>query len=718
VRGTALLKVTLILLFFCVAMPLFGVSGSQTSSQKSYNELYEQVFGHPPQIEYQLLTIHCQIDQGIEGQLQASVPSFGETLLIKNEDFIPLIAQILTSDALEDLKSLVDNDGNISTQGLRNQGYTLRYDRTSLVLVITTPVKYRSTKSISLVQQSKPYVTIEKPSAISGYLNIFSTQRFEEMNPSFPLEANFESVLNVQGWVARSAVLGGSPTQKPLIQSVQLIRDLPDKDLRFIVGDLEYPVIGFQRYLPLTGAGVSVGNLLPDHIVSNNLSQYKLTLTTPSDIEIWVNDKLTVTKSLPEGTYDLRNFPLEFGYNHVVIHVIDSSGIFEAYTFPFVQDQSLIQKGKMEFSYNTGVPLTLDFFSGSRKYGSDLGYSVYLRHGLNHNWTLGGYTQGLSQQNLTGIENLYATSLGLIRIDLGLSTISGQKNAIAWETSFLSFQAKHPTDFFQRWGTGLNSREKSFGALGQTSPSNPNALSGFAFAQIRLTEKLVGDLQAHSELTGFPQQENGYGFSVTFYYRHAQSILIKSWTEWNKEPGDFSNFVTGIGFSWTPGHHKFDYQRESDKNEFVNINLYPEFAKGLNVGAFARRDEKTVNTEARLAYDFGDLTDFRMVTRHRFEEGENTDTSTFTYRGNRAIIGGTLQNTSQQTGEVRVETALVFADGHFGISRPIRSNFIILHPHSSIHDYSVKFSPTGEIDMFGNAVVATSHPFRLNQVKN
>jgi outer membrane usher protein len=73
------------------------------------------------------------------------------------------------------------------------------------------------------------------------------------------------------------------------------------------------------------------------------------------------------------------------------------------------------------------------------------------------------------------------------------------------------------------------------------------------------------------------------------------------------------------------------------------------------------------------------------------------------------LYGGTSTGTRRTTG-LRLGTALVFADGHLAISRPITDSFIMVVPHSSLKGHDIEVNPAGEkpqakADFFGPAVV-------------
>jgi len=102
--------------------------------------------------------------------------------------------------------------------------------------------------------------------------------------------------------------------------------------------------------------------------------------------------------------------------------------------------------------------------------------------------------------------------------------------------------------------------------------------------------------------------------------------------------------------------------------------------------------------------------------RQRKTNGARTDFSSLSYRGHRFTASGFHQKSSRETSELKFETAVVFADGHWGITRPVSDSFAILYPHASLRGHQIDFEPGSSIDWMGNGVVQTMRSYRLNEI--
>ncbi len=93
------------------------------------------------------------------------------------------------------------------------------------------------------------------------------------------------------------------------------------------------------------------------------------------------------------------------------------------------------------------------------------------------------------------------------------------------------------------------------------------------------------------------------------------------------------------------------------------------------------------------------------------------DASAFLDANNPFVDGGTRQRSA----EFDFSTALVFADGHYAVSRPISDSFAIVVPHENLEGYVIGLNPNdgtymAEVDWMGPAVLPDFGSYELNTV--
>ena len=101
----------------------------------------------------------------------------------------------------------------------------------------------------------------------------------------------------------------------------------------------------------------------------------------------------------------------------------------------------------------------------------------------------------------------------------------------------------------------------------------------------------------------------------------------------------------------------------------------------------------------------------------------------FTYRDQRfdAAFHTNLDNPRKdaqsrtRTAEFDVATALVFAGGHVGVSRPVSDSFALVVPHENLEDHEIGLNPNqggylAEVDWMGPAVLPDVGSYEYNTV--
>ena len=136
-----------------------------------------------------------------------------------------------------------------------------------------------------------------------------------------------DGAVNVNGVVLEGSAFGEVSETAALDRGdVRLVYDLPQRALRFMAGDLSYPVIGYQTPLPAAGIGLTTDFSLQPQVLTYWAGEFSFELERPAEVKIFMNDSLISTLQLPAGVHDLRRFAPAVGHNDIEVVIDDSAG--------------------------------------------------------------------------------------------------------------------------------------------------------------------------------------------------------------------------------------------------------------------------------------------------------------------------------------------------------------------------------------------------------
>jgi outer membrane usher protein len=213
-------------------------------------------------------------------------------------------------------------------------------------------------------------------------------------------------------------------------QSVRLMSNLTvdsiDRQRQLIVGD-------FSTFTGVLGSGGIFGGLsiarnfsiTPWFIRSPQLSISGI-IETPSELEIYVGDRLVDTRRAAPGGFELLNVPNSGGAGDVTLVVRDVFGRESIYEHPFYLSTNLLRAGLHEYSYNLGFRRQ-KFGLESFEYG-DLTFLGFHRIGVTDSLTMGlrGEASGDVQSFGAGV-SFASEGFGEMAV-----SVSGSHDSLGW----------------------------------------------------------------------------------------------------------------------------------------------------------------------------------------------------------------------------------------------------------------------------------------------
>jgi outer membrane usher protein len=280
-------------------------------------------------------------------------------------------------------------------------GVTFRIDETSARIHINADPELLEVSEIDLTP-NRPHDVVPSRNN-SGFVNYGLFYELTDDLTFKSLSAPAEAGLSVGGRLLFSSFsYTRNDTRKKLVRLMSNFTvDNTSEQRQFIVGD-------FSAFSGDLGSGGIFGGLsiaknfaiTPRFVRSPELS-LSGTVETPSELEIFVDNRLVETRRVAPGGFDVLNIPNSGGSGEVTLVVRDAFGRERIHEYPFYSSTALLKAGLHEYSYNLGFRRQ-DFGFESSNYG-DLAFLGFHRLGITDNLTV-----GLSGEASSDMQNLGA----------------------------------------------------------------------------------------------------------------------------------------------------------------------------------------------------------------------------------------------------------------------------------------------------------------------
>ena len=680
------------------------------------DELFEQVFKRSRTTQgLQRIIVPWSIDNQSKGQiLVLFMPSSASGVKIQSIPLLVSLAEIIRPEILEKIQASVDAEKNISIDALRQNGLEVIFDERRLELFIQVPVAQRKINVYNPRTQDPDLANAILPSQFSGYLTIRGSEQFVSSNISNaepfrrPLNLNFETALNLNNWVLEgnfSFLERANPEWTR--GDFRIVRDDLDNALRYVAGDLAVPVVGYQTSRPLIGVTVARNYGLQPYLITRPVSQYEFFLENPSQVEVFSNGRLVQTLRLPAGQQDIRNLSLGSGINDVQLVITDDVGRIQRLDFANAIAANLLAPGIQQFAYSLGFPNHIT--NGNRNYDfSSPTLVASHRVGVSNVLTLGGYLQADRNQQLVGIEGVLATTLGNFGWDAALSNANQVGTGIAARLryDFLKIGSSNPLE--QNFGFTIEHRGVNFLAASDGVNNflrNPSIL----------------------DLTAYYQQKIFWGISAGLNFRYQFGLDRPNVYQIGLNLG--KSFDNGLGMTINLSGSGDGVNAKEQRALISLVWVLPQQRQVIQTS-----DELSNKTSPTLRTSWSASSPYSL-------EGINVSLSTalsptaddFTgrlsyngYRGSLELSQDALFSRNGQianTTRLDFGTSLVFADGYFGISRPVNGSFVLAVPHPTLQGRVIGINPSpiggnaAQIDWAGFAVLPDLSPYQVSKLR-
>lgn len=569
----------------------------------------------------------------------------------------------------------------VTLAALREESVLVRFDEAALVLRLELPDDARLRRSLR-VRRTLPDGQRETvgPAAFSGYLNLSASDTFlyPKKQSRQPFRGNVAGATNLRGFVLEG---GETFTEKEPYawtrDDTRLTRDFEASRLRAQAGDLQLNTAGYQSARPLGGAALSRQFSIQPYASVRPLNRTELKLERPSIVEVYVNDGFVTRMNVPAGPVRLEDFPLFSGVNQVKLKITDDTGRVEWVNLSMLFDVQLLGAGVQQFSYQVGAPSRR--FRHDRIYDSkNTAFSGYHRVGVSDLVTVGANLQGDHNIVMYGGDFTVLTGLGLLTLEGAGSdrgrNFDGQAGRLRYRS--LDYrqggdrplrvvaEVEHKSVFFSPLAELFGTNDFSWKyELSASTPLSPTASlgAGFTFEKNRAGKDdrrtWRGDFSAQLA----PEWRGSLGYTLASERKTEHRVQLT--LNWLDTSGRYY------------GNVSYDYpsktvRAEASKNAATLVDDYRATLGAQNSPERARADALVEYTHEKANF--------------RVEHASTYD---------RTVPG--LRTTSHSTA-LTAATAVAWAGGRVGWTRPIYDSFAILSARPSLRGFDIPVNPVGE----------------------
>tara|TARA_R110001583_G_scaffold18595_1_gene73801 strand:- start:2124 stop:4493 length:2370 start_codon:yes stop_codon:yes gene_type:complete len=570
-------------------------------------------------------------------------------------------------------------DGNVLTKKeLEKFGVLVNFDLSDFSLKFVAPNEFLRPKNLSLKSNSLPLESIEQ-SHLSGFFNVYSSY-FNEQDESDnesneQLSIRSEMVFNWNKWVLENEEeYFSNATDEQSIQRLgtRLVHDLPVKGMRLSIGD-NYSSGGyFQSTSRILGFSLAHDFALVSNRQIRPSASRSFALSSPSSVEVIVDNRVVKRLNLGTGTYSLDDIPINEGNNTISLRITDNVGVVQYINFDVTTGLDLFAKGDLKYELHFGVPAEL---KDQLEYTYDEPlFSGILDYGVTTDWTVGATVQMDEFLQQVGFKNIYASKIGQFSLEnaVSFSDETGNAYRIVYN-NFADNSVKHRV-----LSLGYEHSTENFRALGY----RPNVKDSFSRREHLLqanysffiTPTLQTSIFANTSKV-YDQTQFDKSIGVSFSHELANGqFLYGVGGQWDQADGD-GNWSARLSLTYKfSTKERINLSRQSGQNrtrlEFTN-DSDQRYVGALNVRAGVEKNDQDKA--------FLDLS--AQYNAHHFAASFDHAS----YYEDTDLITDSVRHQNR----VNFSTSLAFTDDAWSIGKPIYDSFALVTAHSSLQNKTI-----------------------------
>ena len=238
--------------------------------------------------------------------------------------------------------------------------------------------------------------------------------QIHNLDQTHSLQAQTDSFMNIKGVAFENQMNYLSTRQNNpwYRQESKITFDRANRMQRLEMGDVNYPIIGFQQPHSLGGVSFYRDFSLNPYRATGPTSSFEYDVDSHSLVRTYVNNTILKTEYMNPGRYSVKDIPLNNGLNKIIVELTDDFGKKKVFIFNQSGSVDLLAAGLNRYSLAAGYPSSDS--DTTKKYDDKNGAFLtgFYQHGVNREWTAGGYFQGNKNYTMLGTNQVLATRYG------------------------------------------------------------------------------------------------------------------------------------------------------------------------------------------------------------------------------------------------------------------------------------------------------------------
>jgi outer membrane usher protein len=553
-------------------------------------------------------------------------------------------------------------------------GAMVRFDSNQLEVVIESlDGRYRPVGTLGVQTSRREHfdLPVIEPAEFSAYLNINGNLDYDDLEglqkPElylFGASRYKDVVIELDGAVSDQF----GPDYRFYRRSLRAIYDMPGEFRRVTAGDLQPDTVPL---LPSPAiAGVSVERrrrTFQPFLPASRLGGREIYLDTDSTVDVLINGVEHETLNLDAGRYDLANLPLQFGSNNVQLRIRDAAGREQTVDYDYFFEPLDLEVG--DYEYVASVGLLATSLSYQPEYSDKLAAVGYYRRAFTESLILGGGVQLSKDRQIFAAETTVVPQVFPGVFDLQGAVSTGDGTGYAVRAGY-RWRDGGDNDGGRQLNLTLDYQSSGYQTLDNSYTTPFSTLSVSASLTQAFSNDTFGTAGVSYTRQGGARSKQTLAYAEVAH-RLDNRFRILAGVEYGDDPFYRRNVGVRLGISMLfGGGHRANADYRSRTGTFR--------------GTVSRGAEDHVGS---WGYDAG-VSDAR---------GDTSADASLDYVGNRFDARATVFTrgrgigdvTDRQRARLQVGTALAYADGAFGIGRPVSDSFAVLEPHPAIKDRDV-----------------------------
>ncbi|MCX7982832.1 MAG: fimbria/pilus outer membrane usher protein [Syntrophales bacterium] len=602
---------------------------------------------------------------------------------MKEQDLSEMGVKLITGD-----RQLIDSQTYVSLRSI--SGIRFKFIEESLTLEIQAQPEMLGTKS-TIDFTYTPKRAVQQPKGLSAFLN-YSTSWNDSLASRGFFDFSAEIGLKAYDFLFLSNfTYRDLPLEERFVRlSSQLMWENKKKLLSITLGDFYATSGPLGSTLNMGGISITKNYSLNPYYVKSPTFDYSGYVTLPTEMWLYVNEVPIRKEKIEPGRYDLKSIPFVSGFNTMKVVLKDAFGRETVVSESVYYTDVLLKKGEHEFSYNIGS-MRKNYGVESNSYGPEA-FLFHHRYGISDAVTWGIRGEG-SREVING----------------GLTSAFKPLPAIGVTETHLSFSRRFDdTGTSMYAGHSFSSEKISLGLSGRINSKEYYTLTGKgnaryeSYISLGIKGLIPDNIVANFGRSWYFDGSTGSRFTITYSKNVTKHFYLTcSATRILEQTNDTQFFVNLIYYPWEKTNLSGSFSRDRysttgsltlQKNPSMKSEDYSfrVTASSAHISGEEGKNSSSLNPYLQVNRRFGQCTAEYMGTWSRLRR-------------------------EQESYRLSFAGAVVYADGHGGLSIPVYDSFGIVKV-GNIKDVTVKlnYQEAGKTDSRGISVL----PYLKSNVDN